>query len=87
MYILIIYYWSGHLKPFGSVDIYLNGGKKQPGLNNRDSHCFAVDFYTGIINVQTHLIGYLLDSFDNVLSEEIDESQAVKLFHGEPLPR
>lgn len=75
------------MEPFGSVDIYLNGGKKQPGLNNQESHNFSVDFYKGLINIQTQLIVYLFHSFDDLITGKIDQSQAVQLFHGEPLPR
>lgn len=77
----------GHFEPLGSVDIYLNGGKRQPGLNDQESHCFAADFYRGLINIPRPLIGYRYSSFDEVQNGRTPKTKAIKLFHGEPVPK
>lgn len=69
------------------MDIYLNGGKRQPGLNDQQSHCFASEFYRGLVNIDRPLIGHRYSSFDEVKNGEIPKSKEIKLFHGEPVPR
>lgn len=75
------------MEPFGGVDIYLNGGKKQPGLNDQESHCFAADFYKGLINIERPILASSYRSFFHVQNEYLPMTQPKRLFHGKPLPK
>lgn len=74
------------MEPFGGVDIYLNGGKKQPGLNDQESHCFAAEFYKGLLNIEGPLEGHRYKSFDEVEIDKFPGTSARKFFYGHPFP-
>lgn len=76
----------GHLRPLGTVDIYLNGGMWQPGCTDIQSHGFARIFYTELINGMEPIIGHQYLSYDDVKRGIIPKTKEIKLFHGEPLP-
>lgn len=77
---------SGHFEPLGTVDIYINGGKEQPGLSRLLSHKFSKIFYKDLIGGMEPLIGHKYSSFDDVKNGKIPNDNEIKLFHGEPFP-
>lgn len=80
------FYHVGHLKPLGTLDIYINGGKQQPNCSILQSHRLAKKFYENLFRENEPIVGYKYKSFKQVKDGEIPVTGKLKLFHGKPFP-
>lgn len=67
------------MEPLGTLDIYINGGKIQPGCTDSQSHGFAKLIYKEMVNGMEPHVGHRYTSFTEVMNDIIPATEEIQL--------